>query len=468
MTARECDVAIIGAGPGGYAAAIRLGQLGRKVILIEKDEAGGECLNRGCIPSKALISAATIVTKAGDASKLGITFQEPDVDMAKLQTWKSGVVKKLVKGLSLLFKANGVEYLKGSARFVSSQKLEVETDEGSVIINAQTTIVATGSRCAGLPSIPQDGERIIGSREALALLEIPKHLVVIGGGYIGLELGSMYAKLGSQLTVVELTDRILSGIDPELVAFVSKNLRRSKAKVFLNSKASRVERAGEKVSVTVETPDGEETMDTDVVLVTVGRCSITEQMGFENTKIKLSERGYVQVDEKQQTADGAIYAVGDVTGGMMLAHKATHEGIVAAEVIAGLDVSLKVRAMPAVVFTDPEIATVGLTKAQAEEKGIEVTTGRFPFMALGRALAANDYDGFSQVVAEKASGKIIGVQIVGPEASNLIGEGALAVENGLTLEQLADTIHAHPTFPEGLMEAAEVALGKALHWVNKG
>ncbi|HEY8450497.1 MAG TPA: dihydrolipoyl dehydrogenase [Bacillota bacterium] len=459
------DVLVIGGGPGGYPAAIRAAQLGKEVVLVEREALGGVCLNVGCIPSKALISAANSYRRIQEEAERGILVDNARVAMDKLQAWKQGVVERLTGGVAKLCEGNGVTVVRGTATFTGPNQVLVETEAGTSSYHFEHAIIATGSRPIELRAFPFDGERILNSTDALALADIPKHLLVIGGGYIGLELGTVFAKLGSQVTVVEMTNQLLPGTEPELVRVVERRLRRLGVTVHLETQAQRLEHTADGVRVTLRRLPGEETItiEADRVLVTVGRRPNSDNLGLDRAGVAVDERGFIRVDEQRRTSVGHIFAIGDVAGEPMLAHKATHEGLVAAEAIAGKRVAFEPAAIPAVIFTDPEIATVGWTEAQAQAAGHQVVVGRFPFQASGRALTTGETEGFVKIVADAESHVILGVQIVGPEASDLISEGALAIEMAARLDDLALTIHPHPTLSETLMEAAEAALGQPVH-----
>ena len=458
------EAVVLGSGPGGYVAAIRLGQLRKETVLIEKDNLGGVCLNIGCIPSKALIRVAKLKKKLEAAKQIGVDVSGVRIDLPKVQAWKQGVVDKLTSGVEYLCKGNNVKIIKGQGAFKSSHELEVQTAAGTETVEAKNTIIATGSRPFELPSFKFDATHIISSTEALALQEVPKNLVVIGGGVTGLEIGTMYAQLGSKVTVIEMLDQLLPGTDLDLVRIVERGLRRLSVDYHVKSKAN--EYRNGKVHATLE--DGKEGLfDADKVLVTVGRRPNSDQIGLEKTGVGLDSHGFIQVDKKMRTNVPGIYAIGDVVGPPLLAHKASKEGIVAAEVVAGMNSEADFRAIAGVIFTDPEIATVGLTEAQAKEQGFEPVVGKFPFTALGRALLAGETEGFAKIVADKSSDLVLGVHIVGADASDMISEAALAIEMGATLEDIGFTIHPHPTLPESIMEAAEAAKGKAIHILQK-
>jgi dihydrolipoamide dehydrogenase len=397
------------------------------------------------------------IQRAGD---LGIETAQPRVDLQRLQAWKTGVVEKLRSGVAYLCKANGVNLVYGDARFQAPHQIQIWTKDGPRIITADNIIIATGSRPVELPSFKFDGHFVITTTEALSLTEIPANFVVIGGGVSGLELGTAYARFGSHVTVIEMLDQLLPGVDGELVRVVERNLRRLGVETHVRARAKWVKDG----KVTAELADGKEIeVPADKVMVAVGRRANSDQIGLEATGIKTDEAGFIQVNTQMQTNVPGIYAIGDVVGMPMLAHKASKQGIVAAEVISGLASAADFKAMPSGIWTEPEIATVGLTEKEAKNKGYEPIVGKFPFTALGRAVAVGETDGFVKVVADKESEQILGVQIVGADATDLISEAALAIEMGATLEDIGLTVHPHPTLPESLMEAAEAAKGKAIH-----
>jgi len=473
MSEQKFDAVVIGAGPGGYPAAIRLGQLKVKTAIIEREYIGGVCLNVGCIPSKAVIHAAKTFEKLGKAGELGIGIQgSPTLDMKKLQTWKGGVVNKLTSGVRTLLKGNGVEILEGTAKLekagADGHRITITGKSGTQTIVAKNVVIATGSRPLEIPGFKIDQQRIIDSTGALALDAVPPRMVVIGGGYIGLELGMVYAKFGTKVTVVEAMPRLLGTMDKDCVAVVERKLKKMGVEVMLSTKAKSWEDKGDRAVLTVELADGKTaTIDTDKILMSIGRRPNSENLGLEALGIKV-ERGFIQVDDHLRTNVGGIYAIGDVVGGMMLAHKATKEGEVVAEVIAGHKAAFDVRTIPAVVFTDPEISSTGLTEDEAKAKGhAQLKVGKFPFAALGRALSVNDSEGFVKVVGDAKTGELLGVHIVGNGGSDLISEAALAIEMGAVVEDLRLTIHPHPTLSEALMEAAAVALGEAVHVMNR-
>ncbi|HZG61251.1 MAG TPA: dihydrolipoyl dehydrogenase [Anoxybacillus sp.] len=461
----ETETLVVGAGPGGYVAAIRAAQLGQKVTIVEKANLGGVCLNVGCIPSKALISAGHRFEVAKHSEDMGIKAENVTVDFSKVQEWKNGVVKKLTSGVEGLLKGNKVEIVRGEAYFVDANTVRVMTENSAQTYKFQNAIIATGSRPIELPGF-KFSKRVLDSTGALNLQEIPKSMVVIGGGYIGTELGTAYANFGTKVTILEGADEILSGFEKQMTAVVKRRLKKKGVEVFTNALAKGVEEREDGVTVTFEVKGETKTVDADYVLVTVGRRPNTEELGLEQLGIKMTERGLIEIDKQCRTSVPNIYAIGDIVAGPPLAHKASYEGKIAAEAIAGHPSEIDYLAIPAVVFSDPECASVGYFEKQAKDEGIEVTTAKFPFAANGRALALNDADGFMKLVVRKDDGVIIGAQIVGPNASDMIAELGLAIEAGMTAEDIAMTIHAHPTLGEIAMEAAEVALGSPIHIVK--
>jgi len=464
---RGCDVAVIGGGPGGYVAAIRAAQLGKDVILVEREATlGGICLNEGCIPSKALIHASDLAHEAGSASPMGISVEGVSVDMGKLVKWKDGIVRRLTGGVKLLCEKNGVEVMRGSASFTGDRSMVVDTENGQVTIEFEAAIIATGSSPMQLPGLETDGLKVIGSKEALSLDSVPERLVVVGGGYIGLELGSVYAKLGSSVTVVEMLPTLLPALDPGVGEVLGKRLKKLGVDLKLGHTVSSVE-TGEPTVVTVTPSEGEpQQLEADVVLVTGGRVANAAGLDLEAIGVELDDKGFIRTDERQQTSASGIYAIGDVTGGALLAHKAYQEAKVAAEVIAGEPAAFDSVAVPAVVYTDPEVAWSGLTEAEARAQGYEVVTGSFPFRASGRAMTLGATDGFVKVVGDAGTKQLLGVTAVGRGVSELMGEATLALEMGAFLDDLALTIHPHPTMSEALQEAVELTLGRAVHALN--
>lgn len=467
-TTQSFDAIVIGAGPGGYVCAIKLGQLGLKTAIVEREYMGGVCLNVGCIPSKALIHAGTFYDKINHHSaELGIDVKVNAFDMAKLKAWKDKVVKKLTGGVEMLLKANKVEILKGEAKFTNANTLTVKTAAGTTTVTAKNFVIASGSRSIVIPGFEPDGKNVITSTEALDLTNPPKRLVVIGGGYIGLELGTFLAKVGSQVTVLEGSKQLLGMMDQDCVAVVARNLKKRGVTVVTEARAKGYKKSGKGLEVTFDTPQGTQSVECDTILLTVGRKPNSDTIDLAKTGLAPNAKGFIDTDKQCRTKVPHIFAIGDVAGGALLAHKASKEGIVAAEVIAGHKSAFDTTIIPAVVFTDPEIASVGLTLAEAKAAGFDAHEAQFPFGALGKALASGDSDGFAKVVADRKTQRLVGVHIVGAEASAMLGEAGLALEMGAVLEDLALTIHAHPTLPEALMEAAEVALGHPIHVVMK-
>jgi len=460
------EALVIGAGPGGYVAGIRLGQLKKKAMVVERDKPGGICLNVGCIPSKALINAAKYYDKFRHGADIGILADNIRLDMAKMQTWKGEVVHKLTSGVRILLKANGCDYRTGSAKLLSRNTVELTEASGKTTIQADNIIVATGSRPIEIPGFKFDGNRIVDSTGALDFAAVPERFVVIGGGYIGIEIGTLYAKLGSRVTVVEALPAILPGNDPEIVQVVARKLKKLGVEVMTGAKAKSWTEKGGRAVVTIDVGGKEATLDADKVLVAVGRRPNFEGIGLEEVGVKV-ERGFITVDRRLRTNVPGIYAIGDVAGQPMLAHKASREAEVAAEVIAGHRSEFDVRCIPAVIFSDPEVASAGITAEEATAKGRKVRIGKFPFVALGRAIANADTDGFVKVVIDADSKEVLGIHVVGNGASDIIAEAALAIEMGALADDISLTIHAHPTLPEAIMEAAKASLGEAIHIQNR-
>ncbi|HNS99363.1 MAG TPA: dihydrolipoyl dehydrogenase [Polyangiaceae bacterium] len=470
MTKTTFDAVVIGGGPGGYVCAIRLAQLGLKVACIEKENVGGVCLNWGCIPSKALISVAHTYERAIHGSTMGLLVQGVEVDAARMQSWKNGVVDKLTGGIRQLFKANGVTLIEGKARVTSARSVEITRNDGTLmqVDCSRAIVVATGATTIEIGSLPMDGKQVIGAKEAVSLPAIPKRLCVVGGGVIGLELGTVYHKLGAKLTVVEALPQLLTGIEPDCTQVVERKLKKSGAKILKNAKALGYERQADgSLRLQVQVGDNVESVDCDVLLVAVGMRPNGKGLGLEQLGVIVQQNGAVTVDEKGATPVEGVYAIGDVTGPPFLAHRASKQGEVVAEVIAGQASSCDWVTIPAAVFTDPEIASAGMTTEQATAAGYQIKTGKFPFAALGRALAMGESDGFIKTLFDASSERLLGVHIVGPSASDLIAEAALALEVGTVAEDIAMTVHAHPTLAEGLMESAAHALGHAIHAVNR-
>ncbi len=459
-------IAVVGGGPGGYAAAFLAADLGMKVTLIDAElNPGGVCLYRGCIPSKALLHVAKLIEEAEQSKNWGIEFGKPKIDLDKLRSFKENVIEKLTGGLGQLSKQRSVQYVQGRAAFANSNTLKVtKVAGGEESMSFDRIIIATGSRPAAIPSLALDSPRMMDSTGALDLPEIPKTLLVIGGGYIGLELGSVYATLGTKVTVVEMLSGLLPGADRDLVLPLHKRLEKLFAGILLNTtvKSLKDEKTG--IRATFEGADVKEKEQVfDRVLMSVGRKPNSEIPGLDKTKVKVGARGFIQVNQQLLTDDPAIYAIGDVVGEPMLAHKASHEGRVAVEAIAGHKVAFEPNAIPAVVFTDPEIAWAGLTESQAKEQGREVTVAKFPWAASGRAITLDRPEGMTKLIVDPKTERVLGVGIVGAGAGELIAEGVLAIEMCALAADMALTIHPHPTLSETLMEAAEVFYGHATH-----
>lgn len=459
----DIDVLVIGAGPGGYAAAIRAAQLGFSVLCVDKQYVGGVCLNVGCIPSKALISAAHQYEAVQRAADFGIETAAPSVNWAKVQEYKNNVVAKMTGGVNALLKGNKVQFFNGEVMFINEHEARVFNEQESPRYRFKHCIIATGSRPVELPAFPFGG-RILSSTEALSLPERPNSLAVIGGGYIGVELGQMYAKFGTKVTIIEGADTILPGFDPDMSRLVAKKLAAAGVDVHTGAQAQSADQTDSDVTVKFTVGGEEQQVTADYLLVTVGRRPNTDgDLGLDLIGLKLTDRGLIEVDDQCRTNIPHIYAIGDVVPGPALAHKATYEAKVAAEAIAGMPSKVDYRCIPAVCFSDPECASVGLTDAEAKEQGYKTKVGRFSYGANGRAVSLGAAEGFVKLVADEETGLLLGAQIAGHEASNLIAELGLAIEMGTTLEDLALTIHAHPTLGELVMEAAEVALGRPIH-----
>jgi dihydrolipoamide dehydrogenase len=461
---READVVVLGGGPGGYAAAFRAADLGLDTVLVEARGAlGGECLHVGCIPSKALLGIAGLILDAAGATDAGVTFGPARVDAAKLRAWTQRSIDRLAQGLAGLAKARGVDVVVGHGRFEGDGSVRVAREDAPpATLRFKHAIVATGSRPATLPGL-EPGPRVWDSTAALALPATPARLLVVGGGYIGLELGSVYAALGSEVTIVELLDGILPGVDRDLVAPLARRLGKRFKQILLGTKLTAMREAGSALTVELAGEGAPAPVEVDQLLLAVGRRPLTDDLGLEHTRAARDTRGFIVVDAQRRTADPRIFAIGDAAGEPMLAHKAMAEGLVAAETIAGHPAAFEPLAIPAVVFTDPEIAWCGLTEAEARTRGVETRAVKVPWTASGRAVAMGRPDGLTKLVFEAASGRLLGVGLVGPHAGDLLAEGALAVEMGAVAEDLAGTIHTHPTLSETLGEAAELFLGHPVH-----
>lgn len=463
----KINLTVIGAGPGGYAAAFLAADLNMNVTLVDMEEnPGGVCLYRGCIPSKALLHIAKLISEAGESKNWGIEYPEPKINLDKLREWKNKVVAKNTGGLGILTKSRKINYIQGRATFVSSSSISVEkVDGGKEQLTFNKAIIAIGSRVATIPSLNIESERFLNSKTALDLPAIPKSLLVIGGGYIGLEIGTVYQALGSKVSVVEMLDGLLPGADRDLVSHLSKRLKGKFDEIMLNSKVVEMNEVKNGIKVKIEDKDGKTVDKTfDYVLMSVGRRPETSGLGLENTKVKVNEGGWIKVNKQLQTDDENIYAIGDIVGEPMLAHKASHEGRTAVEAIAGHKVAFEPKAIPAVVFTDPEIAWAGLTDSQAKEQNINVNISKFPWAASGRAATLDRTDGVTKILSEPDTDRILGIGICGPGAGELVAEGALAIEMAANLTDLKLTIHPHPTLSETVMEAAEVFFGQSTHF----
>ena len=459
-------VAIIGGGPGGYAAAFAANDLGLDVTIIDVEaNPGGVCLYRGCIPSKALLHVAKVLNEAKEAEHWGIHFEQPSIELAKLRGSKDAVVSKMTGGLGQLCKARKIKFIQGRANFEDSTTIKIVHEDGKEeILKTDYTILAAGSRPATLPDLFLESDRVLNSTTALQLPDIPKTMLVIGGGYIGLELGTVYAALGSKVNVVEMTDGLLPGADDDLVTVLTQRMEKIFQKIYLSTKVMGLKEAKDGITVTLQSKDAKETKETyDRVLVSIGRKPNSSGLGLNNTKVQVNARGFVEIDPQRRTNDPAIYAIGDIAGEPMLAHKASHEGRVAAEAIAGHNTAFEPAAIPAVVFTDPEVAWAGITERQAKKEGRTVHVARFPWAASGRATTLNRQDGLTKFITDPESGMVLGIGIVGPGAGELIAEGVLAIEMGATATDLGMSIHPHPTLSETLMESAELIFGTGTH-----
>ena len=464
----KLHLAVVGGGPGGYAAAFLAADLGMQVTLIDPElNPGGVCLYRGCIPSKALLHVAKLIEESRQAKNWGIEFPAPTIDLARLRTWKEGVVKKLTGGLGQLSKQRHLEYIQGRAAFENSTTLRIsKADSSQAVLSFDRVIIATGSRPAILPPLKLDSPRMMDSSGALNLEDIPGSLLVVGGGYIGLELGSVYAALGTRVTVVEMLPGLLPGADRDLVLPLHKRLEKMFEAILLNTTVASLKEDGAGIRASFQgSAVAEKDRDRvfDRVLVSVGRKPNSEIPGLENTRAQLNSRGFIEVNKQLQTADPSIYAIGDVVGEPMLAHKASHEGRTAVEAIAGHKVAFEPHAIPAVVFTDPEVAWCGLTETQAEKEKREIKVAKFPWGASGRAVTIDRPDGMTKLIIDPHTERILGVGIVGAGAGELIAEGVLAIEMAALASDVAMTIHPHPTLSETVMESAEVFYGTSTH-----
>ena len=470
MATKSYEAIVIGAGPGGYPAAIRLGQLGVKTLVVEKEYMGGVCLNWGCIPSKALIAAANTYSQLKGLEEMGIQVQGATLDVGKLQDWKGTIVKKLTSGVAGLVKSNGADTVMGTARIASPKTVEVTKADGTKETFEATKgiVIATGARVIQIPGMEIDGQTIIGAREAVSLREAKGTMVVVGGGVIGMELGMVYQKLGMQVIVVELLPQILTGVDADMVKVVERAFKKTGGEILTETKVEKIEKKGGKAHVVIASKDGKtRNVEADKVLMAIGFKPNSGELGLDKVGVKLDPRGHVMVNERLETNVKGIYAIGDVIGAPYLAHKATKEGEIVAEVIAGHKAAVDWRAMPSAIFTEPEIATVGLSETEAKKQNRKVKVGKFPFSVSGRAMAVRHTDGFIKTIVDAETHEVLGVGIVGPEASDLISEASLAIEMCAFAEDVHLTVHPHPTLGEAMMESFKHALGEAVHIMNR-
>jgi len=470
VSAKTFDVCVIGAGPGGYVAAIRSAQLGQSTCVVEREYLGGVCLNVGCIPSKAMISAAHFKGRIEhDAPEMGFQVKGFSLDMKKLVAWKQSVCDKMSGGVGQLLKGNSVTTIMGQAEFVSANEIKVVSKNGEERIKAKNFIIATGSRPIEIPGFKIDEVNVLSSTGALALDEVPGRLVVIGGGYIGLEIGSYLSKLGSKVEILEAGKTLLTGVaDPDCVQVVQRKLQKQGVQIHFEAKAIEYKKTAKGYEIVYDLKGKKEVIQADKILLTVGRRPNSDQMSLKNIGVQIDERGFIKVNAQRRTSLSNIFAIGDIAGQPMLAHKASHEGVLVAEVIGGKNRAYDVKTVPAVIFTDPEIASAGLTEAECKDRGYkDLKIGKFPFAANGRAVSLMETDGFVKIISDAKTDIVLGVHMVGPEVSNLISEAALAIEMGARTEDIALTIHPHPTLGETMMEAAEATLGHAIHIIQK-
>lgn len=468
---KSTQVVVIGGGPGGYAAAFKSADLDMETVLIDPEEnPGGVCLYRGCIPSKALLHVAKLIHETEESKDWGVKFKKPEIDIDRMRGWKEDIVKKLTGGLGQLARARKVKHVRGIAKFLDANTLEVKPKEGDKYqLSFEHAVLATGSRPATIPGIDIKSDRILDSTSALDIKDVPKSLLVVGGGYIGLELGTVYASLGTKVTVVEMMSGILPGADRDLVNVLQKRLKEKFESILLETKVTDMKEQKNGIKVTLEGKDVDKPERIfDKVLVSIGRKPNSEDIGLSKTGVQIDDKGFVRADKSRRTAEPSIYAIGDVAGEPMLAHKATHEGIHAAEAIAGHKVTFEPMAIPAVVFTDPELAWSGVTENEAKEKGLNYRVTKFPWAASGRALTLGRTDGLTKFIVDKDTERILGFAVVGPGAGELIAEGTLAIEMGAVAQDVALTIHPHPTLTETIMEAADLIYGPATHYYRRG
>lgn len=468
MKTHTTELVVLGAGPGGYAAAFYAAEKGKKVVLVEQDKRlGGTCLTVGCIPSKTLLHAAKLIAETEESDFRGIAFTKPQIDLGKMRAWKESIVDKLAAGVVGLAERRKVEVMHGRGYFEDAKTLRVETREGQQFVAFEQAIVAVGSKPAMPEAFDLGNKRIMTSTEALDLEDIPRQLLIVGGGYIGMELGTVYATLGSSVVIAEALPSVLQGADQDLVRPVLRRVEKLFKEIRTGVKVQKMATAGKQVKVTMEVEGSVREELYDRVLVSVGRVPNTRDLGLENTKVARDEKGFIRVNERQQTAEPGIYAIGDVAGGVLLAHKATKEARVAVEVITGESSTFEHIIIPAVVFTDPEIAWCGITEQEAKEKSIAVEVVKFPWSASGRALSFDRTDGVTKLIVDPETERLLGVGIVGAGAGELISEGVLAIEMGATARDLAESVHPHPTLSETIAEAAEAFYGTAIHTVSR-
>jgi len=467
----QVDAVVIGAGPGGYHAAIRLGQLGKSVICIDRDEVGGVCLNWGCIPTKALLHVGEVIRLVDHAGEIGLKVPKADVDREGVAKFKTDVVNANVGGVKTLFKANGVQFLYGDASFKDANTIVVKNKEGGTdTVKAQSVVIATGSAPVDVKAWPRDGEYIINSDDAVQMKRIPKSLLIVGGGVIGLEFSTVYTRVGAKVLVVEALPQILTGTDLEISKTLGRILKKQGVEIMLDTKVGKIEKSGKTVKATINgegTNGKDETREFDMVLVAVGRRPVTDTLNLSAAGLATDDKGFISVDAQCRTKVANIFAIGDVTGQPLLAHRAMKQGVVAAEVISGdKSAAFDPVAIPNCVYTDPEVATIGMSEEEAKANGYEVRIGKFPLAASGRARTMNETDGLIKLVGDAKTDLLLGMHMVSPQAESLIGEGVIALEMGATLEDIGLSVHPHPTLTESIMDAAEAAHGKAIHIVN--
>ncbi len=471
MAEHQVDAVVIGAGPGGYHAAIRLGQLGKSVICIDRDEVGGVCLNWGCIPTKALLHVGEVIRQIDHAADLGLKVPKADVDREGVVKFKTDVVNANVGGVKTLFKANTVQFLYGDASFKDPNTIVVKNkDGGTDTVKAQSVVIATGSAPVDVKAWPRDGEYIINSDDAVQMKRIPKNMLIVGGGVIGLEFSTVYTRVGAKVLVVEALPQILTGTDLEISKTLGRILKKQGVEIMLDTKVGKIEKSGKTVKATINgegTNGKDETREFDMVLVAVGRRPVTDTLNLAAAGLAADDKGFIAVDAQCRTKVGNIFAIGDVTGQPLLAHRAMKQGVVAAEVISGdKSAAFDPVAIPNCVYTDPEVATIGMSEEEAKANGYELRIGKFPLAASGRARTMNETDGLIKLVGDAKTDVLLGMHIVAPQAESLIGEGVIALEMGATLEDIGLSVHPHPTLTEAIMDAAEAAHGKAIHIVN--